>query len=290
MGPGQGGIPVGGPVGATGGTVDRLFFAVTGDTRPDLNGSTPGPYPSTVIKSIFSGMKDKGVQFAVDAGDHMFVVGNRRASFDAARAQMGLYVDAAKLLGKTVFMTMGNHECSGGDKNGLCSIDAVGSNANYTAFMEALAPVSSLPYYRFDVQTQSGLAVFLIVADDVWDAHERTWLTTQLGDADRRAKYTFVVKHHPVDNHDDRAFAEIVSLVESHKYTLFITGHTHEYRHDRSNSRVLIVGCGGAPLDNAPQSWWGYITIEQGVDNLIYVTAYDQSSGMQKDSFKVAPQ
>ena len=38
-----GGIPVGGPVGPTGGTVDRLFFGFTGDTRPDDCG---GAYPT----------------------------------------------------------------------------------------------------------------------------------------------------------------------------------------------------------------------------------------------------
>ena len=36
--------------------------------------------------------------------------------------------------------------------------------------MDALKPISAKPYYRFDVTTNSGLAVFLVVADDAWNA------------------------------------------------------------------------------------------------------------------------
>ena len=84
-----GGIPVGGPVGPTGGTVDRLFFGFTGDTRPDQCGSA---YPTPIINNIFTQMKTAGVQFAVDQGDHMFNCGS---DFSGARTQMNHYVQAA---------------------------------------------------------------------------------------------------------------------------------------------------------------------------------------------------
>ncbi len=279
------GIIVAGPVGASGGTVDRLLFGITGDTRPAE--CAPSAYPQSIINNIFTGLKNQNVQFAVDQGDHMFNCGSGPAAVVGAQQQMANYVGAASLLGKTVFMTMGNHECSG-EATTLCTLGSYGNNANYTAFMDALQPIASTPYYRFDVMTASGLAVFLVLADDVWDATEQGWLTQQLTDADARAKYTFVSKHHPDGNTDHPEFQQIYDLVTQHKYTLFLTGHSHEYRHSRKDVRTVVIGCGGAPL--ASGSFWGYGTVRQGTDDRIYVTVYDQATGNVQDSFDVAPQ
>jgi calcineurin-like phosphoesterase family protein len=276
-------LPVGGPVGPTGGTVDRLFFGFTGDTRPD---QCDGPYPQALINNIFTQLKNKNVQFAVDQGDHMF---NCVGQFSGARTQMNAYLAAGAILGKTVFMTMGNHECTG-EASKLCTLTSYGNNANYTAFVEALQKIGiDKPYYRFDVTTKSGLAVFIVVADDVWDAAEETWLTQQLTDADQHAKYTFVSKHHPDGNTDHPEFQQIYDLVRQHKYTLFFTGHTHEYRRQRSDPRAVVVGIGGAPLGFSG-GYWGYGTALQGQDDRIYVTVYDQATGNVMDSFNVSPQ
>jgi len=276
-----GGIPVGGPVGPTGGTVDRLFFGFTGDTRPDQCG---GAYPTAIIDNIFTLMKNAGVQFAVDQGDHMFNCGS---DFNGARDQMNAYVQAANLLGKTVFLTMGNHECTG-ESSTLCSAYPYGTNPNYTAFMDALKPISPKPYYRVDINTDSGLAVFLVVADDTWNAEQQTWLTQQLTDADAHAKYTFVSKHHPDRNTDHPEFQQIYDLVRAHKYTLFLTGHSHLYKRQSSDPRAIVMGIGGAPL--AGTSYNGYGTAVQGTDDRIYVTVYDQATGNVRDKFDVAPQ
>jgi Calcineurin-like phosphoesterase len=276
-----GGIPVGGPVGPSGGRVDRLYFGFTGDTRPDQCGSA---YPTQIISNIFTQMKSQGVQFAVDQGDHMFNCGS---DFQGARDQMNQYIQAAALLGKTVFLTLGNHECSYSSST-LCSANPYGTNPNYTAFMDALKPISPKPYYRFDVETQSGLAVFLVVADDAWNAEQQTWLTTQLTDADAHAKYTFVSKHHPDGNTDHPEFQQIYDLVRQHKYTLFLTGHSHLYRRQGSDPRALVMGIGGAPL--AGSSFNGYGTALQGANDRIYVTIYDQATGNVRDKFDVAPQ
>jgi hypothetical protein len=276
-------LPVGGPVGPTGGTVDRLFFGFTGDTRPD---ACDGPYPQALANNIFTQMKAKDVQFALDQGDHMF---NCIGAFTGARAQMQSYLSAAALLGKSVFPTMGNHECTG-EASKLCTLGSMGNNANYTAYVESLQKLGiDKPYYRFDVTTKTGLAVFLVVADDVWDAAEEAWLTQQLTDADQKAKYTFVSKHHPDGNMDHPEFQQIYNLVTAHKYTLFFTGHTHEYRRQRRDPRALVVGIGGAPLGGGG-GFWGYGTALQGTDNRIYVNVYDQATGNIMDAFDVAPQ
>lgn len=281
----MGGIPIGGPVGPQGGTVDRLFFGITGDTRPDQCGSS---YPQAIINSIFTGMAQRGVQFAVDQGDHMFNCGYGSSAFTGAQNQMQNYLNAATLLGKTVFLTMGNHECSGSSSS-LCSATASnGSNPNYTAFMSAIAPISNLPYYRFDVMTNTGKAVFIVVADDAWDSAQQTWLTQQLTDADANAKYTFVSKHHPNGNTDHPEFQQIYDLVRQHKYTLFLTGHSHLYKRQYGDPRALVIGCGGAPL--AGGTFWGYGTVEQGIDDRIYVNIYDQATGSVVDTFDVGPQ
>ncbi|MDB4969851.1 MAG: hypothetical protein JWN44_5540 [Myxococcales bacterium] len=276
-----GGIPVGGPVGPTGGTVDRLFFGFTGDTRPDSCGTA---YPTTIINDIFTKMKTQDVQFAVDQGDHMFNCGS---DFSGARTQMNLYVTAAGLLGKTVFLTMGNHECSYSSST-LCSANPYGTNPNYTAFMDALKPIADKPYYRFDVNTNSGLAVFLVVADDAWSTEQQTWLTAQLTDADTKAKYTFVSKHHPDGNTDHPEFQQIYNLVRAHKYTLFLTGHSHLYKRQSSDPRAVVMGIGGAPL--AGTSYHGFGTVLQGTDDRMYVTVYDTVTGNVRDKFDVAPQ
>jgi hypothetical protein len=278
------GIIVAGPVGPTGGTVDRLFFGITGDTRPARCDSA---YPQAIINDIFSAMKAKDVQFAVDQGDHVFACGFSATAAAQSQQQMARYVSAASLLGKTVFMTMGNHECTGSG-SALCTPFDYGANPNYTAFMDALKPISAKPYYRFDVATASGLAVFIVIADDAWSGEQQTWLTTQLNDADKRAKYTFVSKHHPDRNADHPEFQQIYDLVRQHKYTLFLTGHSHLYKRQFNDPRAMVIGCGGAPLTGG--DFWGYGTVRQGTDDRIYVTVYDVTTGNEMDRFDVAPQ
>lgn len=274
--------PAPGSVGPQGGTVDRLFFGFTGDTRPAQCG---GAYPTTVINRIFDGMKQQGVQFALDQGDHMFNCSGGSSGFAAAKQQMAFYQAASARLGAPVFMTLGNHECLG---YSLCNEQSYGTNPNYTAFLDALSPISPKPYYRIDIQTRSGLAVFLFVADNAWDSTQEAWLTTQLTDADRRARYTFVSKHHPEGNSDNAVFPHIYDLVRQHKYTLFLTGHSHLFKRQQNDPRALVIGCGGAPL--AGGTFWGYATAEQRSDDHIEVRIYDQATGNVMSSFEVPPQ
>ena len=269
----------------SGGTVDRLFFGFTGDTRPMSSGSS---YPSslqTVVNNIFTQMGQGGVQFAVDQGDHMEASNGTQAT-----SQMANYATATGMLGKPVFMTMGNHECSTSASGADCAGSKCGTDYKCSAFQSALSPISSLPYYRVDIMTSTGLAVFLIVADDAWDTTQANWLTDQLEDADVHAKYTIVSKHHPDGNTDRPEFQTIYDLVKAHKYTLFLLGHSHEYKRQAGDPRALVMGLGGAPFDNPNQMWWGYGTIMQCPDDHLYVNVYDQSTGMVKDTFNVPPQ
>jgi hypothetical protein len=279
--------PSGGTVTASGGTVDRLYFGYTGDTRMMSSGSGYTPQLQGVINSIFTQMGQKGVEFAMDGGDHMEASNNSEAA-----ACMTDYGTAAGKLGKPVFMTMGNHECAASFSNDCGYAGAATMDAKMSAYMDALKTISgqTSPYYRFDVMTKSGKAVFLVVADDAWNSTQQTWLTQQLTDADQNAKYTFVSKHHPDGNTDQPAFQQIYNLVKSHKYTLFLTGHSHEYKHQFNDHRAVVMGLGGAPFDNPNQMWNGYLTVLQCPDDSVQVTVYDVSTGNPQDTWAVPPQ
>jgi hypothetical protein len=278
-------IPKGGTVALTGGTVDRLYFGYTGDTRDSSSGSGYSSQLKATISGIYTAMKANGVSFALDGGDHMEASSNSEAT-----ACMQDYTSAAALLGKPVFMTAGNHECSQSFNNGSCG-SSFTTDSKGSAFMAALTQTigATEPYYRFDVMTNSGKATFIVIADDAWDTTQSNWLTAQLTDADTNSKYTFVSKHHPLGNTDQPFFPTIYSTVTSHKYTLFLTGHTHEYKHQYSDHRSVVMGAGGAPLQPT-QTWNGYLTAMQCPDDHIYVTVYDSATGSMMDSWNVPPQ
>jgi hypothetical protein len=278
--------PTGGTVALSGGTVDRLYFGYTGDTRPAMSTSGYSSSLQATINNIYKSMGALGVEFAMDGGDHM-----EASNSSQATAAMNAYLTATSMLGKPVFMTLGNHECSL-SFSGDCGNGEILTDTKGAAFMAALHSSigATQPYYRFDVMTQSGKAVFLVVADDAWDSTQQSWLTTQLTDADANAKFTFVSKHHPDGNTDQPTFQTIYNLVTSHKYTLFLTGHSHEYKHQPNDHRAVVMGLGGAPFDNPNQMWYGYLTAMQCSDDHIYVTVYDQATGNTMDAWNVPPQ
>jgi hypothetical protein len=279
--------PSGGTVTTSGGTVDRLYFGYTGDTRDQSSSNGYSSQLQTVINGIYTGMKSHGVEFALDGGDHM-----EASSSSQAIANMSDYATAAALLGKPVFMTMGNHECATAFDTQDCGYSgAATSDYKMSAFMSTLKTLSgqTTPYYRVDIMTQSGKAVFLSVADDAWNQTQQDWLSQQLTDADTTARYTFVSKHHPNGNTDQPTFQQIYNLVTSHKVTLFLNGHSHLYKHSPANPRVVVMGLGGAPFDGS-QMYWGYLTVMQCPNDNLNVVVYDQATGNVQDQWSVGPQ
>jgi hypothetical protein len=277
--------PPAGTVGPRGGTVSRLLFGVTGDTRPmncdDVNG-----YPTQVISSIFGGMQAAGVQFALATGDHQYVCSG---GYTNGVQQLQLYQQAMQALqGKIVFPVMGNHECS---ETSICSINGY-SPGRFKAYVDTLlSPNWSQPYFSFDVQTDNGTARFVLAADTAWDATQSAWLSQTLSSAQASAKYIFVLRHYPMgtrfnDNTIDPTLAEEEGIINQYHYTMLITGHTHEYRHD--STRVVTMGLGGAPL-TGNASYWGYLIIEQNAAGDLDVKVYDQASGNMTDGFTVSP-
>jgi Calcineurin-like phosphoesterase len=263
--PDAGPVPSG-TVGQGGGTVDRLWFATTGDTRPGSCDDTPN-YPRAAITSIAKAMKALDVQFALDLGDHMYVCNGSAAE---AQEQMGYYTSATAGGPATWFMAMGNHECGRfSSSGGYSGCFGTAADANYDAYMAALQRPK--PYYSFDVATSKGLARFVVIADDAWSAAQKAWLSDLLTDADVNAAYTIIARHHPLTG-TRTGNPEILSAIEGHRYSLILTAHTHTYaRGTDHGGRSPIVGIGGAPGSYPP----GFATVLQQQDGSLQFTLRD---------------
>jgi hypothetical protein len=221
------------------------------------------------------------VQFGVDLGDHMY--SNSRTDLALATQEMNLYLSAVSHLGATWFLTQGNHECYGG------GCYAGSTNGDHVAFMNALAPISSTPYYTFDITTSLGIATFVIIADMSYDSAEATWLESTLAAADSKAKYTIVVRHHPPSDTSVATNPTEMAVIRSHKFALLLTGHNHLYKHPTTdNGRDIILGTGGAPLI-AGGSFYGYAIIDQQANGHLNVTVYDLNSPTPLDTWSVGP-
>ena len=284
--PDPGPVPVG-SVGANGGSVERLWFATTGDTRPAKCNQT-GAYPRAAIAQVASAMKALRVQFAVDLGDHMYVCSDQGgltpAQLDAvAQAQMAAYMTGIASGPSTWWMTLGNHECQAAFASGSACVVGGPHDANFAAYMAALRRPQ--PWYANDVRTSLGLARFVVVADDAWTAAQAAWLSSTLADADARAKYTIVVRHHPVQG-SRSGRAEIVNMLRQHKYSLVLTAHEHDYQHDPDGwqGRSAVVGLGGAG------GKWGFGTVLQNADATLTFVRRDANGNPIGVPWTVTPQ
>lgn len=271
-----------GTVSIDGGTVDRLWFATTGDTRP-ANCDQTNSYPQAAIAQIATAMKTLRVQFTVDLGDHMYVCDGVDSE---AQTQMGYYTSAIASGPSTWWMTMGNHECGSNKYPYACFVGGA-HDANFSAYMSALKRPQ--PYYFTDVQTAQGKARFVFIADDAWDSTQSAWLSSNLTDADTSAKYTIIVRHHPVQGTRTGTGAsgtDIPNLISAHKYTLILTAHNHDYEHDTATygGRSTVVGLGGAG------GYWGFATLLQNDDGTLTFVQRDANGNPVGTPWAVTPQ
>ena len=274
--PDPGVVPTG-AVGVDGGTVDRLWFATTGDTRP-LDCDQTDKYPKAAIAQIATAMKALKVQFTVDLGDHMYVC---NGSDTEAQQQMGFYMTAIGSGPSTWFMTMGNHECGNNTYPYSCFTTAP-HDANFAAYLTALK--RPLPYYFTDVVTSQGTARFVYIADDSWNSTQASWLSSTLTESDA-FKYTIIVRHHPMIG-SRTGNSQILDLIRAHKYSLILTAHNHDYEHDLAswNGRSAVVGLGGAG------GLWGFATILQNADGTLSFVRRDANGNPVGTPWAVTPQ
>ncbi|MBS2027427.1 MAG: metallophosphoesterase [Deltaproteobacteria bacterium] len=262
--------------------MDLLKFGVSGDTRPPACNDTAN-YPTAIINAIGDAEKAAGAQFALDLGDHMFVCNNHQATADA---QMNKFMQGVAHFGGTWFMTEGNHECMGAG-SGFCPLGS--TNVNYQAFLNALAPIASKPYYKRNIHTRLGLATFVFIADNSWDSAQETWLENTLTTADSNATYTIICKHHPQGDTSIASNQTIMQVIRRHKFSLLLTGHVHEYAHQSADSgRDLVMGLGGAPFSGGA-NYHGYAIVDQKANGKLRVSVYDVHTGTLHDQWTVDP-
>ncbi len=280
---GDAGPPPSGTVGLTGGTVSRLYFASTGDTRPSLPplGTDPlSGYPTAIIEQIFTEIASLSPPptFVVTTGDYQLAL-----TGSGGAAQFGAYMMARAKYPGTVFFGMGNHECStvGVTTSNCGSGNAQGVSATYSAFLSTmLAPIQqTLPYYVIKVNATDGswTSKFVFVAANAWDSTQSAWLTTAMGEA---TTYTFVIRHEPNDATTAPGTTPSEAIITQFPVTLEICGHTHNYSH--TGNRV-VLGNGGAPLTGSGD--YGFGTFAQRADGAIVVDEVNYKTGATDPAF-----
>jgi hypothetical protein len=278
----DGGVPPSGTVGGNGGSVSRLYFAVVGDTRPANEDDTTG-YPTAVITRIYQALEalSPPPAFAVATGDYQFAA----PSGSEGAAQVDLYMGARAKYSGALFPAMGNHECTGATASNCGSGNTNGTTNNYNAFLtKMLAPIGQTsPYYEIDLGAADGswTAKLLFVAANAWTQTQANWLDQAMA---RPTTYTFLVRHEPANATSAPGVGPAENIMLMHPYTLSIVGHVHTYQ--RSGSREITIGNGGAPLSGTAD--YGFAMLSQQADGSIAVDMIDYTSGLADPSFHFA--
>jgi hypothetical protein len=242
-------------VGPAGGRVPALIFAIVGDSRPPLP-DVLTQYPLEVATDIFRDIQalSPRPQFVVATGDYMFASPKKPPERSGAAAQVELYLRAAHHYSGQLFPAMGNHECRNHSSSNCCPTCSGGTPAPYVAFLSMLGQVGlpdRVPYYTIHFASSDDArpwtAKFVFIAANAWDDAQAAWLTAALAEP---TTYTFVVRHEP-DYENDACLGCGASdaIVKRSPYTLLLTGHDHTFKIVRA-SRELVVGLGGAPMDD----------------------------------------
>jgi hypothetical protein len=280
--PFDGGGPVTGTVGASGGTISRLLFGVVGDTRPAGFNDTAA-YPTAIIDQIYTHMQALAARpaFVVSTGDYNF----SSTSSGESDVQIGLYMAARAKYTGAFFPAMGNHECTGATASNCGDGNVDGITRNYNAFMtQMLGPIQKQqPYYAIDLKATDGAwtAKLVFIAGNAWSSAQAAWLETALS---APTTYTFIVRHEPKDTTQAPGVSPSEAIMAQHPYTLALVGHTHTYYH--FPGREVLVGNGGAPLSGSKN--YGFAIVSQRPDMALEVDMIDYASGLRDSRFHFA--
>jgi hypothetical protein len=273
---------VSGTLGANGGTLSSLLFAVVGDTRPATIDDTSA-YPSAIIKQIYADISARSPMppFVVSTGDYMFAT----ASGSQASPQADLYLAARATYSGMWYPAMGNHECTGATASNCGPGGSSGTTNNYSVFLsKLLGPIAkTTPYYTININAPDGswTSKFVFIAANAWDSTQSSWLDAELA---KSTTYTFIVRHEPAAANTAPGVTPSEAIMAKHPYTLSIVGHTHTYEHP--STREVLMGNGGAPLTGSKN--YGYGLFTQRADGAIQVEMIDYSTGASDSSFKFA--
>jgi hypothetical protein len=259
------------PPGTT--ALDKLQFAIAGDTRPPMVDNLAG-YPTDIITRIFGQIaaRNPAPAFVIGTGDYQF--SSTQGGF--AGAQFDLYMAARAKYSGPFYPVMGNHECTGATASNCGPGVGSGVTANYAAFMsKMLGPINQTsPYYelKFAATDASWTAKFLFLACNAWSDAQGTWLDAAMAED---STYTFVVRHVPAVETTTPGVPPSEAIMAKHPYTLAIVGHSHTFR--KSGPKEITVGNGGAPLTGNID--YGFGMIQRQDDGTIHVDMLDYQTG-----------
>lgn len=271
-------------VGPGGGTLDRLVFAVVGDTRPALPDDLVS-YPTDIITKIFADLEAENPKpaFGVGTGDYSFA----DPWSDEGVEQIDRYLTAASGFTSQMFYAVGNHECLTVTSMNCLDTNFGGLPNSFKNFMSKMVtPLGYLsPYYSFRVDAADGswTSKFVIIAGNSWDADQAAWLDQILS---LDTTYTFIVRHEDRLTTEAPAVTPSEAIMANHPYTLALVGHKHTYSYDPAHKEV-ITGNGGAPLTGSVD--YGYTVIQQLENGDLDGKNYDYQSHAVIGSFKVHP-
>ena len=268
-------------------TLDELYFAVVGDTRPPVSDDTAG-YPTAIITQIWQDVQAESPRppFALATGDYMYASTSGREQMP----QLDLYFQARSAYSGQLFAAIGNHECTTATASN-CGTGTLNGKpvyqvtSNYTTFLDRFVRPLGLynPWYavHIDASDRSWTAKVVIVAANAWVDAQATWLEGALSVP---TDYTFIVRHEQSSVTETPGVAPSNAIIARHPYTLLIVGHSHRYQH--LSAREVIIGNGGAPLANTGN--YGYGIVLQRSDGSLQVDMYDYQSGTPDTKFRFA--
>jgi Calcineurin-like phosphoesterase len=265
-----------------GGNVNRLAFAVVGDTRPAVVDDTPG-YPNAIVSTIYQDIQalDPRPAFAVATGDYIYSHAHSRTAVD----QLSLYLSARRRFSGVLFPAMGNHECNGLTESNCGPDGTSGASNNYDAFMTMLlGPIEKTsPYYVVEVDglDQTWTAKLVFIAANAWSQDQADWLSAVLSTP---TTYTFIVRHEPKSAETAPGVIPSELIMRRHPYTLAIVGHMHTYAH--SGPREVVIGNGGAPPTGHKN--FGFGLVQRQDDGTIQVDVMDYLTAQPDLAFRFA--
>jgi hypothetical protein len=271
-------------IGAKGGVLASLDFAIVGDTRPPSKDDLKS-YPTAVITKIWQDLQAEvpPVPFAITTGDYQFSWPNG----NGATAQLDLYLQArANYLGQA-YHTLGNHECTGAVVSNCGPGNKDGEPKTYQIFMQKMmAPLGlDKPWYQVDFQAVDGAwtAKFVFIAANAWSQEQAAWLEQALS---QPTTYTFVVRHEGVIATQAPGVTPSGEILKKHPFTLLLVGHTHTFAYYASD-REVVTGNGGAPLATGVN--YGYVVVRQRADKALDLHVYDYQTHATIQAFAVKP-
>ncbi len=271
-------------------TLDKLDFAIVGDTRPPVKDGTKY-YPTPIVAKIWQEVAKEvpTVPFAVTTGDYVFA----SAYGSQGALQLDLYLTAQAHFARPVWHALGNHECTGATASNCGPGGKDGITELYQSYLDKMVTPMGIgqPYYSIwytGAQVQGGTespwtAKFVFIAANAWDYPQAAWLAKEMA---KPSTYTFVMRHESSMATQAPGVKPSQNIIVQYPYTLLIVGHAHTFQYFEGK-REVIVGNGGAPL--TANINYGYVIARQRPDGAMQFTAFDYMSHAVFQSFALKP-